>query len=258
MSREPQDKIQEAFRITSSSKMSILLKKRSRDFQGVVGKPKVQRCFRASQPVFLQPTTMLRTILRPTSYRMRQLSTRATQVFTNLGLSPSSSAESPISGVYSGGAWINCPKGPVTRSINPATGETLAYVREAAACDVEEALAASRAAFSVWRAVPAPRRGEVLRLIGDRLRAKKTDLGDLVSLEMGKIRTEGAGEVQEFCDIVDLAVGMSRSMPGGTVVPSERSKHFIMEVANPLGTMGCITAFNFPVAVRSPSASTSL
>jgi len=99
-----------------------------------------------------------------------------------------------------------------------------------------------------WQMTPAPVRGEIVRQIGDALRQKKDALGALVTLEMGKIRSEGLGEVQEFIDICDMAVGMSRTIDG-KVLNSERPKHFMMEVWNPLGNVGCITAFNFPVAV---------
>ena len=96
--------------------------------------------------------------------------------------------------------------------------------------------------------MPAPKRGEIVRQIGDALRAKRDALGHLVSLEMGKILAEGIGEVQEFIDICDLAVGLSRSI-NGKVIPSERPGHTLLEFWNPLGMVGIITAFNFPVAV---------
>jgi aldehyde dehydrogenase family 7 protein A1 len=91
-------------------------------------------------------------------------------------------------------------------------------------------------------------RGEIVRQIGDAMRAKKEALGMLISLEMGKIKSEGLGEVQEFIDICDMATGLSRTIEG-KILPSERPGHFMMEVWNPIGIVGCITAFNFPVAV---------
>ena len=104
-----------------------------------------------------------------------------------------------------------------------------------------------------WMKTPAPIRGEVVRQIGDAFRAKKEALGLLISLEMGKIKSEGLGEVQEYIDICDMATGMSRTIEG-KVLPSERPGHFMMETWNPLGLIGCITAFNFPVAVAGWNA----
>jgi len=111
-------------------------------------------------------------------------------------------------------------------------------------------MAAAVQAFTTWRMVPAPKRGEVVRDLGEALRALKEPLGDLVSLEMGKIRAEGHGEVQEMIDICDFAVGLSRQLYGLTIA-SERPAHRMMEQWHPLGVVGVITAFNFPVAVWS-------
>ncbi|GAA6034396.1 hypothetical protein JCM8097_002704 [Rhodosporidiobolus ruineniae] len=138
--------------------------------------------------------------------------------------------------------------GPVEPCYNPATGEVLAQVQTASAADVDSAVSAARAAYKKWRNVPGPKRGEVLRQIRVALNDRIDDLGALVSLEMGKVSSEGKGEVQEFVDEMDLAVGLSRQI-GGTIVASERPKHQLMEVANPLGVVGVVTAFNFPVAV---------
>jgi aldehyde dehydrogenase family 7 protein A1 len=168
-----------------------------------------------------------------TSTHRRLLSTHASAVFARLGLSTTDE----IPGVYNG-SWGGT--GSLQPSLNPSTGETLALVRQASSNDVEATLAASRAAYRVWRHVPAPKRGEVLRQIRGALSERIDDLGDLVSLEMGKIRSEGKGEVQEIVDVLDYAVGLSRSF-GGTVVPSEREKHFITEVANPLGVVGVVS-----------------
>jgi len=104
-----------------------------------------------------------------------------------------------------------------------------------------------------WMKTPAPIRGEVVRQIGDAFRKKKEALGMLISLEMGKIKSEGLGEVQEYIDICDMATGLSRTIEG-KVLPSERPGHFMMEQWNPLGLIGCITAFNFPVAVAGWNA----
>ena len=108
-----------------------------------------------------------------------------------------------------------------------------------------------------WQTTPGPVRGEIVRQIGDELRQKKDALGALITLEMGKIRSEGLGEVQEFIDICDMAVGMSRTIDG-KVFPSERPGHFMMENWNPVGNVGVITAFNFPVAVMGWNTALSL
>lgn len=108
-----------------------------------------------------------------------------------------------------------------------------------------------------WVTTPAPVRGEIVRQIGEGLRAKKDALGALLTLEMGKVRSEGLGEVQEYIDICDMAVGMSRTIDG-KVLNSERPGHFMMEVWNPIGNVGVITAFNFPVAVSGWNAALAL
>lgn len=169
-----------------------------------------------------------------------------TALFGRLGLSTTS----PNQGVYDGTAWK--ASGPIIDSINPASGSVLASVQEASLEDVQRTMAAARAAFKVWRKVAAPARGEVVRQIRLAIAEALPDLGALITLEMGKIASEGRGEVQEFVDVADYAVGLSRSI-GGTVIPSERDKHFITEVSNPLGVVGCITAFNFPIAVSLQS-----
>lgn len=108
-----------------------------------------------------------------------------------------------------------------------------------------EAVEESNKAWKFWIDVPAPQRGEIVRQIGNALRERKSDLGQLISLEMGKILSEGEGEVQEYIDICDYAVGLSR-MLNGKILPSERPNHVLMEHWNPLGTVGVISAFNFP------------
>ena len=147
-----------------------------------------------------------------------------------------------------GAAWIERPGGAEVESINPATGRPIARVRLAAAEDYERVVESARAAFPGWRDVPAPRRGEVVRQLGQALRTHKQELGLLVTLETGKIRSEGEGEVQEMIDMCDFAVGLSRQL-GGPTMASERSRHRMSEQWHPLGPVGIITAFNFPVAV---------
>src|SRR5690606_5705573 len=119
--------------------------------------------------------------------------------------------------------------------------------------DYERVVASARKTFEEWRIVPAPKRGEAIRLIAEELRSHKDALGSLVSLEMGKIKAEGDGEVQEMIDIADFAVGQSRMLYGPTM-HSERPQHRMYEQWHPLGVAGIITAFNFPVAVWSWNA----
>jgi aldehyde dehydrogenase (NAD+) len=133
-------------------------------------------------------------------------------------------------------------------STNPATGEALPPVRTASPADYERVVARARQAFPPWRMVPPPARGELVRQIGDALRAHKADLGLLVTLETGKIKSEGEGEVQEMIDMCDFAVGLSRQLYG-LAIASERPRHRMLEQWQPLGPIGIITAFNFPVAV---------
>lgn len=133
---------------------------------------------------------------------------------------------------------------------SPINGEVIARLKEHTEADVEEMVNRAYSAFLQWRTVPAPRRGELVRLLGEELRAHKEELGRLVSLEAGKILAEGAGEVQEMIDICDFAVGLSRQLYGLTIA-SERPGHRMMETWHPLGVVGVISAFNFPVAVWS-------
>jgi len=140
------------------------------------------------------------------------------------------------------------PSDGVVVSVNPATGEPLAGVRLDTADSYDRTAARAVESFKRWRAVPAPKRGEVVRRIGQAYREKLDALGALVSLEMGKIRAEGVGEVQETIDIADFAVGLSRQLHGITM-PSERPRHSMREQWLPLGPIGVITAFNFPNAV---------
>jgi len=136
---------------------------------------------------------------------------------------------------------------------SPVTGEVMAHVHDAAAEDVKAAVETANAAFMIWRNVPAPRRGELVRLFGEQLRAAKADLAHLVTLEAGKIVSEALGEVQEMIDICDYAVGLSRQLFGLTIA-TERPDHRMMETWHPLGVVGIISAFNFPVAVWSWNA----
>jgi aldehyde dehydrogenase (NAD+) len=149
--------------------------------------------------------------------------------------------------------WIAEPSGAELASINPATGELIAKVRMAGRAEYERTVEAAQRAFEIWRMTPAPRRGEVVRQIGNALREKKEALGALVTLEAGKIRAEGEGEVQEMIDVADFAVGLSRQLYGLTM-HSERPKHRMYEQWHPLGVVGIISAFNFPVAVWSWNA----
>jgi len=145
-------------------------------------------------------------------------------------------------------SWLMDPKGKELVSYNPATGEALASVIQATPETYEQVAAAAQETFQSWRMVPAPKRGEVVRDLGNALRELKEPLGDLVTVEMGKIRAEGHGEVQEMIDICDMAVGQSR-MLYGLSMHSERPKHRMYEQWHPLGILGLITSFNFPVAV---------
>ncbi|MPZ39325.1 MAG: aldehyde dehydrogenase family protein [Rhizobiales bacterium] len=140
---------------------------------------------------------------------------------------------------------------------SPLTGEAIANVRDADAAAVTDAIGHAQRAFEEWRSVPAPRRGELVRLLGTELRAAKDDLGRLVTIETGKIPSEGRGEVQEMIDICDFAVGLSRQLYGLTIA-SERPAHRMMEQWHPLGPVGVISAFNFPVAVWSWNAALAL
>ncbi len=167
----------------------------------------------------------------------------------NLGLRPE------CSGAYDG-EWLQTT-GDLLESRNPATGEVIAAVRQASASEYEACVEAAQAAFLRWRDVPAPKRGEIVRRMGDALRAKKDALGRLITLEMGKILQEGWGEVQEAIDIADFAVGQSR-MLYGLSMHSERPGHAMREQWHPLGPVGVITAFNFPMAVWAWNAMIAL
>jgi aldehyde dehydrogenase (NAD+) len=163
------------------------------------------------------------------------------QVLNRLGL------QSVNPGASTGTEWIDT-RGVVTSSVSPIDGEVIAQVTNATALEYESVLQKAGKAFNTWKSVPAPKRGEVVRQIGEALRESKEDLGFLVTLEMGKIYQEGLGEVQEMIDICDFAVGQSRQLYGFTM-QSERPDHRMYDQYHPLGIVGLVTAFNFPVAV---------
>ncbi len=151
------------------------------------------------------------------------------------------------SGACTGTVWEET-KGTTIQSFSPSDGELIASINQATAADYHKVVKNAKEAFKEWRMVPAPKRGEVVRQIGLELRKHKEPLGKLVSCEMGKIYQEGLGEVQEMIDICDFAVGQSRQLYGFTM-HSEREKHRMYDQYHPLGIVGVVSAFNFPVAV---------
>jgi aldehyde dehydrogenase (NAD+) len=166
------------------------------------------------------------------------------EVFASLRLSQSE--KGTFSGTWSG-------QGQVLEKRSPIDGTLLGAVHQPSEADYHAAVQAASRAFEAWRLLPAPKRGDLVRRIGDRLRAAKTSLGKLVTLEAGKIVAEGEGEVQEMIDICDFANGLSRQLYGLTIA-SERPQHRMFEQWHPLGVIGVISAFNFPVAVWSWNA----
>ncbi|XP_034189285.1 aldehyde dehydrogenase 7 family member A1 [Osmia lignaria lignaria] len=161
-------------------------------------------------------------------------------------------AENP--GLYDG-RWGG--SGKVVESVSPATGKVIAKVRTSSVQEANNAITEARKAWSQWASLPVPTRGEIIRQIGDELRQNLKPLGQLLSLEVGKILPEGIGEIQEIVDICDFAVGLSRMLPG-QIIPSERKDHVILEKWNPLGVVGVISAFNFPAAVFGWNAAIAL
>ncbi|HTM22106.1 MAG TPA: aldehyde dehydrogenase family protein [Kofleriaceae bacterium] len=147
----------------------------------------------------------------------------------------------------------NPGSGPILESLEPATGQVLGRVATATAEDYEQAMAVALDRFAEWRLRPAPQRGRLVARLGELLRAHKAELGEIISREVGKIRSEGLGEVQEMIDICELAVGLSRQLHGLTIA-SERPSHRLIEQWHPLGPVGVVTAFNFPMAVWSWNA----
>jgi L-aminoadipate-semialdehyde dehydrogenase len=172
------------------------------------------------------------------------------QTLKNLGINDRQS------GCAIGSQWIKTA-GPAAPARSPIDGRTLATLSWAQPADVDRAVAAARDAFISWRDIPAPKRGEFVRRIGEKLRNRKADLAQLVSWEAGKITAEALGEVQEMIDVCDFAVGLSRQLYGLTIA-SERPGHRMMEQWHPLGVVGIITAFNFPVAVWAWNAMLAL
>ncbi len=165
------------------------------------------------------------------------------EILKELGIEPLNSG-----GSSGAGRWSRATDAGVLESINPSTGQVIARVNLCSAADYETIMQDATTAFQEWRMVPAPKRGELVRLIGQALRDKKDALGSLVAMEVGKIKAEGDGEVQEMIDMADFAVGQSRMLYGQTM-HSERPRHRMYEQWHPLGVVGAITAFNFPVAV---------
>ena len=171
----------------------------------------------------------------------RKFEDRIIQVLNRLGI------QNVNPGATTGQNWLDT-KGDVTESVSPIDGDVIARVTNATVEDYETVIKTAEEAFATWKSVPAPTRGEVVRQIGLALRESKEDLGFLVSLEMGKIYQESLGEVQEMIDICDFAVGQSRQLYGFTM-QSERPLHRMYDQYHPLGIVGLVTAFNFPVAV---------
>ena len=161
--------------------------------------------------------------------------------------------ESVNAGTWAGAKAMSSDSAPLIESINPANGEVIACVRATTAEEYENVVGSARQAYVEWRKIPAPVRGDAIRRVGNALRENKDALGSLVTLEMGKIKAEGDGEVQEMIDIADFAVGQSRMLYGNSM-HSERPNHRMYEQWHPLGVVGIISAFNFPVAVWSWNA----
>ncbi|MBI1245623.1 MAG: aldehyde dehydrogenase family protein [Alphaproteobacteria bacterium] len=175
----------------------------------------------------------------PTNSSLPDLRSETDTLLKRLGVDPAT---------YGGGALA---------ARSPISGQEIGRVAEADAERCQTTIAAAHQAFLEWRKVPAPHRGELVRLLGEELRAAKADLGRLVTIEAGKIVSEGLGEVQEMIDICDFAVGLSRQLHGLTIA-TERPNHRMMETWHPMGVCGIITAFNFPVAVWSWNAALAL
>ena len=163
------------------------------------------------------------------------------EMLKNLGLNEVNN------GASTGANWLDT-SGELLESYSPTDGRLIGSVKQGNWDDYEKIMAKAQEAFKVWRMVPAPKRGEIVRQMGEELRKYKEPLGKLVSYEMGKVYQEGLGEVQEMIDIADFAVGQSRQLYGLTM-HSERERHRMYEQYHPLGVVGVITSFNFPVAV---------
>ena len=181
---------------------------------------------------------------------MNRMHTDFSEVLAQLGI------DKVNSGLCTGTAWQECA-GDLLTSFSPADGKEIASVKQATLDDYNATVERAQEAFAIWRKIPAPRRGEVVRQIGLELRKYKEPLGRLVSYEMGKIYQEGLGEVQEMIDICDFAVGQSRQLYGFTM-QSERPGHRMYDQYHPLGIVGVVSAFNFPVAVWAWNAMIAL
>jgi len=179
------------------------------------------------------------------------MQTDINSVLKNLGILELNPAYS------TGSVWGSTATGETTESYSPADGKKIASVQLASHDDYEKVISQAQSTAVFWRGIPAPKRGDIVRQLGDALRVHKADLGTLVSYEMGKSLQEGLGEVQEMIDICDFAVGLSRQLYGLTM-HSERPHHRMYEQWHPLGIVGIISAFNFPVAVWSWNAALAL
>jgi aldehyde dehydrogenase (NAD+) len=195
---------------------------------------------------------MPKTVAGPTQRPAPALPSRHAELLVRLGIRAGAGV---IAACHDGTRWIGSGSERVVRT--PIDDSVLATIHDATAEEVGACIAAAAAAFEKWRLVPAPRRGELVRRWGLALREAKADLGRLVSLEMGKSYQEGLGEVQEMIDICDFATGLSRQLYGKTM-HSERPQHRMYEQWHPLGVVGVISAFNFPVAVYAWNAAIAL
>ena len=187
---------------------------------------------------------LLKRILLPlqkTSDKMELATTEIQDILSQLGI------KTINNGASTGSKWLNT-KGEEIHSFSPVDGNKIASVKSATESDYETVVLKAQEAFQTWRTWPAPKRGEVIRQLAEKIREYKEPLGKLVSYEMGKSLQEGLGEVQEMIDICDFAVGLSRQLYGLTM-HSERPGHRMYEQYHPLGIVGIISAFNFPVAV---------
>ena len=151
---------------------------------------------------------------------------------------------------YIGGEWVDSASGETFESVNPATGDTIGTFPRSSAEDVDRAVAAAKAAFEDWRLVPAPKRGEILYRFANLLMEEKDELTDLMSHEMGKVKAEAGGDVQEAIDMSLYMAGEGRRLFGQTT-PSELRDKFNMSVRMPIGVIGVITPWNFPIAIPS-------
>ena len=196
----------------------------------------------ARMPIVM-PVRARSSIMRGYTTHFQETKKMSSQILKALGLNAIES------GTYLGnGEWAKTDDAGTLEVVNPSDHSILGRVHASSTSDYETLVVRAQAAYAIWRTTPAPRRGEAIRLCGDALRKHKDALGSLVALEMGKIKPEGDGEVQEMIDIADFAVGQSRMLYGNSM-HSERPGHRMSEQWHPLGLIGIISAFNFPVAV---------